>query len=102
MSSVRSSEGQASVELVALLPLVGVIALLLWEAVLAGQAVWLTGSATRAAARADAVGRDPAVAARSVLPPALRPSARIVRRSDGVVSVRIGPTTARSTLGRQR
>jgi hypothetical protein len=33
--------GQASVELVALLPLVAVLAAVMWQSVLAGQADWL-------------------------------------------------------------
>jgi hypothetical protein len=60
--------GQASVELVALLPLMAVLAALLWQAVVAGQAVWLAGSAARAAARASAIGADAPAAARRVLP----------------------------------
>jgi len=47
----RDQRGQATVELVALLPLVAVLAGLLWQAVVTGQAVWLAGSAARAAAR---------------------------------------------------
>ncbi|MEZ5122515.1 MAG: hypothetical protein R2736_13210 [Solirubrobacterales bacterium] len=34
--------GQASVELVALLPLIALLGLLCWQAVVAGQAVWLS------------------------------------------------------------
>ncbi len=64
----RAERGQASVELVALLPLLAVLAGLLWQAVVAGQAVWLAGSAARAAARATALGTDAPAAARRVLP----------------------------------
>jgi len=60
--------GQATVELVALLPLVAVLAGVLWQAAVAGQAVWLAGSAARAAARASAVGTDARTAARRALP----------------------------------
>lgn len=63
-----SQAGQASVELVALLPLMAVLAVLGWQVVVAGQAVWLAGSAARAAARATAVGTDASAAARRVLP----------------------------------
>jgi hypothetical protein len=63
-----AQQGQATVELIALLPLMAVLAALLWQAVVAGQAVWLAGSAARAAARASAIGADAAAAARSVLP----------------------------------
>ncbi|MDQ3676500.1 MAG: ParA family protein, partial [Actinomycetota bacterium] len=66
--------GQATVELVALLPLVAVLAGILWQATIVGQAVWLSGSAARAAARASAIGDDARAAARRVLP------ARLERR----------------------
>jgi len=64
----RAQQGQATVELVALLPLMAVLAALLWQAVVAGQAIWFAGSAARAAARASAVGADASAAARRVLP----------------------------------
>ena len=60
--------GQATVELVALLPLMVVLGAVLWQAVLAGQAIWFAGSAARAAARASAIGADARAAARRVLP----------------------------------
>src|SRR4051794_11995649 len=80
--------GQASVELVALLPLVAVLAAVMWQSVLAGQAVWLAGSAARAAARARAVGADPRVAARRVLPAALE-RGLVVTREHGGAGVRV-------------
>ena len=60
--------GQATVELVALLPLMAVLGALLWQGVVAGQAIWFAGSAARAAARASAIGSDARAAARRVLP----------------------------------
>lgn len=84
----RIEDGQASVELVALLPLMAVLAVLLWQGVVAGQAVWLAGSAARAAARANAVGADEGAAARRVLPARLE-RGLVVRRSDGGVRVAI-------------
>ena len=60
--------GQATVELVALLPLMVVLGALLWQAVVAGQALWFAGSAARAAARASAIGADTRAAALRVLP----------------------------------
>lgn len=71
---LRGDRGQATVELVALLPLIVVLAALLWQAVVAGQAIWLSGSAARAAARAHAIGADAPEAARRVLPARLRRS----------------------------
>lgn len=82
-SSSRAQSGQASVELVALLPLVAVLAGLLWQAVVAGQAVWLAGSAARAAARANALGADERAAARSVLPARLERGLVVGRERSG-------------------
>jgi hypothetical protein len=81
--------GQATVELVALLPLIAVLAALLWQAVVAGQAVWLAGSAARAAARASAVGADARAAARRVLPESLRRGVVVRDRGDEGVRVKI-------------
>jgi hypothetical protein len=57
--------GQASVELVAVLPLVAAVLAALWQVALVGYAEWAATAAARAAARADAVGSDPARAARA-------------------------------------
>jgi hypothetical protein len=80
--------GQATVELVALLPLVAVLAGVMWQSVLAGQAVWLAGSAARAAARAGAIGADPRAAARRVLPARLE-RGLVVTRERGGAGVRV-------------
>jgi hypothetical protein len=84
-------QGQATVELVALLPLLAVLAAVLWQGIVAGQAVWLAGSAARAAARASAVGGDARAAARRVLPERLE-RGLVVRpvASGGGVRVAIG------------
>lgn len=87
MRALSDDNGQATVELVALLPLIVLAAALLWQAALAGATVWLSGSAARAAARADAVGADPAAAARGVLPARLERGLRVRRREDGSVAV---------------
>jgi hypothetical protein len=84
------SRGQASVELVAVLPLVVVLAAALWQAALAGQAAWLSANAARVAARADVVERDRRAAARSALPSWLEHGLRVERRGRRVrVSVRV-------------
>ena len=83
-----AEDGQASVELVALLPLVAIFVVLLWQAVVAGQAVWLAGSAARAAARATAVGADAPAAARRVLPSHLE-RGLVVRRAASGEGVRV-------------
>jgi hypothetical protein len=106
----RGQSGQATVELIALLPLVGVLAALLWQAVVAGQAVWFAGSAARAAARASAIGADARTAAERVLPNRFERGLRI-ERADGdegvrvavripavIAGVRLGTVTARARL----
>lgn len=85
----RAERGQASVELVALLPLMAALAGLLWQGVVAAQAVWLAGSAARAAARASAVGADERAAARRVLPARLERGLRVRRVPTGGVRVAI-------------
>jgi len=82
--------GQASVELVALLPLALLLVALAWQAAVAGQAVWLSGAAARAAARAHAVGADPVAAARSSLPPALSHLVGVAAARDGAIDLSLG------------
>jgi hypothetical protein len=113
MRAIHDEAGQATVELIAVLPLIATLAALLWQAALAGQAIWLAGSAARAAARAHAVGADPAAAARQTLPSALERRARIHAAADGSVTVSVavpaaltrwhlGTVTARAQLAPQR
>jgi hypothetical protein len=85
--SPSAARGQASVELVALLPLLALVAALAWQAVVAGQALWLAGAAARAAARAQAVGGDRGAAVRAVLPPRLEQGMSVRDRSGGGVEV---------------
>lgn len=89
MPRPRSQHGQATVELVALLPLVVIVVAVAWQLVLAGQALWLAGSAARAGARAHAVGADATAAARRVLPTRLERGMRVVAREDGSVTVAV-------------
>jgi hypothetical protein len=88
MAGWRREVGQASVETVALLPLVALVGALLWQAVVAGQALWLSAAAARAAARAAAVGADAEAAVRATLPPRLESGVR-VRAAGGGVSVAV-------------
>ena len=85
----RSESGQATVEFVALLPLLAVVGFGLWQAMVAGQAAWLAGSSARAAARASAVGADPRRAAEAILPTSLRHGLRVEARADGTVRVHV-------------
>jgi hypothetical protein len=100
MSPLRSADGQASVELVALLPLVAVLVALLWQALLAGEAIWLSGGAARSAARAQALGTDPRAAALGVLPARFERGLRVRTQRNGSVTValRIPAVLGRGTL----
>jgi hypothetical protein len=87
---IRAGErGQATVELVGVLPLVAVLGFALWQAAVAGQALWMAGTAARVAARAAAIGADPEAAARGVLTPRLEDGLRVRRRDDGGVRVTV-------------
>ncbi|MFL5843698.1 MAG: pilus assembly protein [Solirubrobacteraceae bacterium] len=100
MPRLRSSCGQASVEMVAVLPLAAVVLAVLWQAVVAGQAVWGAAGAARAAARAQAVGGDVRAAARGALPGSLRSGVRVREGSDGVrVGIRIPLVLTKVSLG---
>jgi hypothetical protein len=81
--------GQAATELVAILPLLALLAALLWQIALVGHATWAAGAAAGAAARAHAVGRDAAAAGRARLPRDLRAGLRVRERSDGSVHVAV-------------
>jgi hypothetical protein len=109
---LRDDDGQASVELLGVLPAVLVAGAVAWQLALAGHAAWSAAGAARSAARAELVGRDARRAARSALPAALERGLRVERRRDGKVRVRVrvplllrwrhGPSlTATARLGRR-
>ena len=85
----ESDSGQATVEFLATLPAALLVVLVGWQLVLAGHTTWLAGNAARVAARAGAVGGDPAAAARSALPPYLRSRLRVSREGDHGQRVRV-------------
>jgi pilus assembly protein CpaE len=84
-----SERGQASVEFLGTLPAALLVALVAWQFLLAGHTIWLAGNAARVAARAQAVGRDPDLAARSSLPSHLRRDLRI-RRDERGERIKVG------------
>jgi len=84
---LQRQRGQATVELIAVMPLVLAVGAIAWQLVLVGQAAWLTADAARAGARADAVGADPVEAARSVLPRSFERGLQVERRPGGGVRV---------------
>jgi hypothetical protein len=112
MRTNGGERGQATVELVAVLPLVAVLGFAVWQAAVAGQSIWLAGAAARVAARAQAIGADPEPAARSALPPRLKAGLSVRSGDDGGVTVTLripavmgggslGTTSARARFARQ-
>ena len=110
---IHSARGQATVELVALLPVLAVITLGVWQVAVAGHAVGAVGAAARAGARAEAVGGDPDDAARRLLPRRVRAAARVRASHGGEVRVEVPipavvgggslfTTTARARFAPQR
>src|SRR5215210_5681864 len=90
MPRTGSESGQASVEAVATLPLVLLVAILCWQLVLTGQALWLCAGAARSAARAELVGESARAAARSALPRVLERGLAVERvRGGGAVRVEV-------------
>ena len=81
--SRTGERGQASVELVAILPALVVCVLIAAYGLAAGWALWSAGNAARAGARAQQVGGDAEATARRALPGALRRGSEI-RSDDGV------------------
>jgi len=78
MRALRASDGQAAIELVAVLPLVVAVALAILQALAAGVAVELAGHAAQSGAVAIAQGHDGAAAARAALPGWARSRVRVV------------------------
>lgn len=99
MRPLRRVDGQAAVELVAVLPLVLVVAVAVAQLLAAGYAAVLTGNAAQAGALALAGRADPEASARGALPPWGRRRAR-VRAQAGRVTVRLRPPTLLGPLGR--
>ena len=85
----HSESGQASIELVAMMPVILLVGAVAWQLALAGHTAWLTAHAARAAARAEAVGEGPAPAARSALPRSLEDDVEVERLEGGGVRVSV-------------
>jgi hypothetical protein len=84
--------GQATVEVVALLPILALAAVALGQTAVAGWTAWSAAGAARVSARAHALGEDPEVAARSVLP------AMLARRATVTVGDSGGKHADRTTV----
>ena len=88
--AVSSSGGQATVELVGVLPLAVLVALAVGQLLAAGAARELAGNAAEAGATAILQGGDPKAAARDALP-GWSDDRADVRVADRVVRVRLRP-----------
>ena len=88
-TGIDNQRGQASIELLGVLPILLLVGAVVWQLVLAGHTAWLTANAARAGARADAVGRDATAAARSALPRSLERGLEVDRLRDGGVRVSV-------------
>ena len=90
---MHSTRGQASVELVALMPFLALAVAALVQVALLAHASWAASQAAASAARAHAVGSDPVLAARRALPRHLEGGLRVVTRGGGEVRVSLrGPS----------
>jgi pilus assembly protein CpaE len=95
----RAAEsGQASVELLGVLPLLIALALAVFQLLAVGYASVLAGSAAEAGALALAAGSDPRAGVREALPGWSRARAK-VHVSGGEVGVRLRPPALLKALG---
>ncbi len=85
---MQRERGQASVETVALIPVLVLLTVATWQAALAGWALVSAQGAARAAARAALAGSPPRPAALAALPAGMRRGAS-TQVADGRVTVRI-------------
>jgi hypothetical protein len=90
MAAERREAGQASVELVAAVPVLALAALVCLQLLATGQTLTLADGAAEAAAIALASGEDPAQAARRALPGWADDRVE-VESSGGRVTVRVRP-----------
>jgi uncharacterized protein (UPF0333 family) len=97
---VRSSRGQASVELLGALPVVLLVGLVLLQLLAVGYAAVLAGNAAESAALAVADGSDATGAARAAVPGWSRAGMR-VRVNGGRVEVWMRPPSALAALARE-
>lgn len=88
MGSPSEERGQAAAELIAVVPLLLVVALVIGQLAVAGWALVTAGEAARAGARAAHVDSDPRAAAQAAVPGVLGPADIGVRAAEVEVTVR--------------
>jgi len=98
VTRARGSPGQASVELLALMPLLLALALAMLQLLAVGYASVLAGNAAEAGALALAAGGDARAGAREALPGWSRARAHVAVRG-GEVDVRLRPPALLRALG---
>lgn len=86
---MERQRGQATVELLGVVPALLVAVLIVWQLALAGHTAWLAAGAARAAARAQLVGGDARAAARSALPGALERGLEVEQTPSGAMRLRV-------------
>jgi hypothetical protein len=96
--NVRSVRGQATVEVLAMVPVLGLAGGAIFEALAAGAARELAGHAAEAGAVAVTEGDDPRAAARAAVPGWGRGRVHVVVRGEHV-RVRIRPPAPTRRLG---
>jgi hypothetical protein len=97
---MRSSRGQATVEVLGALPVVLLLGLVLFQLLAVGYAAVLAGNAAEAGALAVAGGGEAAAAARDAVPGWSRTGMRVDVKG-GRVEVRMRPPSALAALARQ-
>jgi TadE-like protein len=87
---MRNARGSVSVELMGFLPLLLIMALLVWQLLLFAWAATSAENAARSASRAVGLGADAKLAAKRALPKPLRPGLRTEVHGDkATVVVRV-------------
>jgi hypothetical protein len=86
---VAREDGQATVELLGVVPALFAVGLVVWQLILVGHTAWVSAHAARAAARANLVGEDAVEAARSALPRGLERGLEVERDEAGVARVQV-------------
>ena len=84
---MRREHGQATVELLGIVPALLAAGLVVWQLILVGHTAWVSAHAARAAARAVLVGDDPGAAAKSALPAGLEKGLEVDGDSAGATRV---------------
>jgi hypothetical protein len=95
---LRSSRGQASVELLAGLPALGIAALIALQLLITGYSLTVADGAAEAGALAGAAGDDAAEAAREALPGWARERAEVTS-AGGAVRVKLRPPSPLPEVG---